>query len=73
MPEPVLAAYGLAPDTPEPKITAHLFKLYVEMTKSPQQSHPNSCAPNNRIAQVNRTSQTCRTVKSKEKGKEKNR
>ena len=24
----VLAAYGLAPDTPEPEIVAHLFKLY---------------------------------------------
>jgi hypothetical protein len=29
----VLAAYGLAPDTPEPEIVAHLFKLYAEMTK----------------------------------------
>ena len=28
----VLAAYGLAPDTPEPEIVAHLFKLYAEMT-----------------------------------------
>ena len=27
----VLAAYGLAPDTPEPEIVAHLFKLYAEM------------------------------------------
>ena len=26
----VLAAYGLAPDTPEPEIVSHLFKLYVE-------------------------------------------
>ena len=26
----VLAAYGLAPDTPEPEIVAHLFKLYAE-------------------------------------------
>ena len=24
----VLAAYGLAPDTPEPEIVAHLFRLY---------------------------------------------
>ena len=24
----VLAAYGLKPDTPEPEIVAHLFKLY---------------------------------------------
>ena len=29
----VLAAYGLAPDTPEPEIVAHLFKLYAEMTE----------------------------------------
>ena len=29
----VLAAYGLAPDTPEPKIVAHLFKLYAAHTK----------------------------------------
>jgi len=29
----VLAAYGLAPDTLEPEIVAHLFKLYAEMTK----------------------------------------
>jgi hypothetical protein len=28
----VLAAYGLAPDMPEPEIVAHLFKLYAEMT-----------------------------------------
>ena len=26
----VLAAYGLAPDTPEMDIVAHLFKLYAE-------------------------------------------
>ena len=26
----VLAAYGLAPDTPEPEIVAHLFRLYAE-------------------------------------------
>ena len=26
-------AYGLKPDTPEPEIVAHLFKLYAEMTK----------------------------------------
>ena len=26
----VLAAYGLAPDTPEPEIVAHLFKLYAK-------------------------------------------
>ena len=26
----VLAAYGLASDTPEPEIVAHLFKLYAE-------------------------------------------
>ena len=26
----VLAAYGLAADTPEPEIVAHLFKLYAE-------------------------------------------
>ena len=30
----VLAAYGLAPDTPEPEIVAHLFKLYAEMTRT---------------------------------------
>ena len=29
----VLAAYGLAPDTPEPEIVAHLFKLYAAHTK----------------------------------------
>lgn len=28
----VLAAYGLAPDSPEPEIVAHLFKLYADMT-----------------------------------------
>ena len=28
----VLAAYGLKPDTPEPEIVAHLFKLYAEKT-----------------------------------------
>ena len=28
----VLTAYGLKPDTPEPEIVAHLFKLYAEMT-----------------------------------------
>ena len=27
-----VAAYGLAPDTPEPEIVAHLFKLYAEKT-----------------------------------------
>ena len=26
-------AYGLAPDTPEPEIVAHLFKLYAKLTK----------------------------------------
>ena len=30
----VLAAYGLAPDTPEPEIVAHLFGLYARMTKA---------------------------------------
>jgi len=29
----VLAAYGLAPDTPEPEIVAHLFKLYADKMK----------------------------------------
>ena len=29
----VLAAYGLAPDTPESEIVAHLFRLYAEMVK----------------------------------------
>ena len=29
----VLAAYGLAPDTPEPEIVAHLFELYAEATE----------------------------------------
>jgi len=29
----VLTAYGLAPDTPEPEIVAHLFGLYAKMTK----------------------------------------
>ena len=28
----VLAAYGLAPDAPEPEIVAHLFKLYADKT-----------------------------------------
>ena len=31
-PRAVLAAYGLALDTPEPEIVAHLFKLYAEKT-----------------------------------------
>ena len=31
----VLAAYGLAPDTPEPDIVAHLFRLYAENAKEP--------------------------------------
>ena len=30
----VLAVYGLAPDTPEPEIVAHLFGLYAKMTKA---------------------------------------
>ena len=30
----VLAAYGLAPDTPEPAIVAHLFGLYADATKA---------------------------------------
>ena len=30
----VLAAYGLAPDTPEPEIVAHLFKLYAEKERA---------------------------------------
>ena len=30
----VLAAYGLAPDTPEPEIVAHLFKLYASLTEN---------------------------------------
>jgi hypothetical protein len=29
----VLAAYGLAPDTPEPEIVAHLFGLYAKATE----------------------------------------
>ena len=29
----VLAAYGLAPDTPESEIVAHLFRLYAEKAK----------------------------------------
>jgi len=29
----VLAAYGLRPDTPEPEIVAHLFKLYAEIAE----------------------------------------
>ena len=29
----VLAAYGLAPDTPEPEIVAHLFRLYAILTE----------------------------------------
>ena len=29
----VLAAYGLATDTPEPEIVAHLFKLYAKAVK----------------------------------------
>lgn len=28
----VLAAYGLAPDTPEPAVVAHLFSLYASLT-----------------------------------------
>ena len=34
----VLAAYGLAPDTPEPAIVAHLFKLYAKMVKVTERS-----------------------------------
>ena len=34
----VLAAYGLAADTPEPEIVAHLFKLYAEMTKGTKET-----------------------------------
>ena len=30
----VLAAYGLAPDTPEMEIVARLFKLYAEKTNT---------------------------------------
>ena len=30
----VLVAYGLKPNTPEPEIVAHLFKLYAEMTEN---------------------------------------
>ena len=30
----VLVAYGLAADTPEPEIVAHLFKLYAELTRN---------------------------------------
>ena len=30
----VLAAYSLAPNTPEPEIVAHLFKLYAEKVKA---------------------------------------
>ena len=29
----VLAAYGLAPDTPESEIVAHLMKLYERMSQ----------------------------------------
>ena len=29
----MLAAYGLAPDTPEPEVVAHLFKLYADTRK----------------------------------------
>ncbi len=29
----VLAAYGLAPDTPEPEIVVHLFRLYAILTE----------------------------------------
>ena len=34
----VLAAYGLKPDTPEPEIVAHLFKLYAEKIEMNQSS-----------------------------------
>lgn len=34
----VLAAYGLAPDTPEPEIVAHLFRLYTKMTEKEKES-----------------------------------
>ena len=34
----VLAAYGLAPDTPEPEIVAHLFGLYAAMTEKGKNS-----------------------------------
>ena len=29
----VLSAYGLKPDTPEPEIVAHLFRLYAAKAK----------------------------------------
>ena len=36
----VLAAYGLAPDTPEPEIVAHLFKLYAGKNQMKQENEP---------------------------------
>ena len=32
-PAPTPDAYGLAPDTPEPEIVAHLFRLYAEIAE----------------------------------------
>jgi hypothetical protein len=37
----VLAAYGLAPDTPEPEIVANLFRLYAALTETT--AHSSSC------------------------------
>jgi len=36
----VLAAYGLAPDTPEPEIVAYLFKFSAEKTSADRDSYP---------------------------------
>ncbi len=37
---PPVAVYGLAHDTPEPEIVAHLFKLYAEKVKDIRKSAP---------------------------------
>ncbi len=36
----VLAVYGLAPDTPDPEIVAHLFKLYAGKNQMKQENRP---------------------------------
>ena len=38
----VLAAYGLAPDTPEPEIVSHLMKLYQNLTAKERKDHGRS-------------------------------
>ena len=39
----VLAAYGLAADTPEPEIVAHLFRLYAEKVEKLKSGEVEKC------------------------------